>query len=183
MIDVRFCFHGPFHVLTGLPGDGRDGVIDPNDPLPRSHLKGLMRNEAGRLGLPERWVREVYGWARQPCPWAWSTPELDDVDTVDRHRVHMDPATGTALERGLLLNEEVWARRASFAIEPLVHLAEDRRVDHELVLMASAMSLTSVGADRNRGFGWISVEVLRSTGPGLSDSEITRLDSLCGEVA
>ena len=55
-------FHGPFRVGTGHGREGVDAAIDPDDPLPASHLKGLMRASARKLLLPaDSLLDEVFG--------------------------------------------------------------------------------------------------------------------------
>ena len=42
-------FHGPFRIATGAAADGLDDTFDPDNPLPASSLKGLMRAHAKNL--------------------------------------------------------------------------------------------------------------------------------------
>ena len=43
MITFTVTIHGPFHISAGESGDGADNVVDRDNPLPASSLKGLMR--------------------------------------------------------------------------------------------------------------------------------------------
>jgi len=166
--DVRF--HGPFRVATGLAGRGSDVTVDPRNPLPAPSLKGLMRAAAKQI-LPrqERLRNEVFGTARTPSPWSWSSAVFLESTTRRRARVAIDEATGTAVPEALQFAEEVWAETATFSIDQQVHLGDEQRRQHELVLLASAHAVHSLGGNRRRGLGWVGI---RGTDPILDGGRL-----------
>ena len=72
-----------------------------------------------------------------------------------RTRLAMNPETGTALKRGLVFSEELWADGATFEVTPLLRLPDADRERHELVLLASASATgtTVLGATGGEGSG------------------------------
>ncbi|MCW2914725.1 MAG: hypothetical protein JWN52_2793 [Actinomycetia bacterium] len=180
---VTITFHGPFRVATGSARAGLDITIDPDDLLPASSLKGVMRAAARQL-LPGRpgLVDEVFGGkprvqARaQSSPWHWTGAEFGEEPPITtRARVSIDHATGTARRNHLLFGEEVWADTATFEITRRVPLAlQDQRV-HQVVLAASAAAVHALGADRRRGLGWVT---LSPAEPGIDDQLLAELETL-----
>lgn len=151
-------FHGPFQVLTGGAREGFDATVDPEHLLPATSLKGLMRASATRLLRAGALVEEVFGTPRQPCPWAWSDAVFAAPPVVrPRTRIRVDPVSGAAASGALLVGEEVWATQAEFEVALVGGLPPERRDRHALVLRAAARSLTSLGASRRRGQGWVTV--------------------------
>ncbi|MGH4021619.1 MAG: RAMP superfamily CRISPR-associated protein [Pseudonocardiaceae bacterium] len=58
---------------------------------------------------------------------------------------------------GLFSAEYRWPRTARFDIQRFTALTDEDRERHELLLWAAALSVHSIGADRNRGYGWVDV--------------------------
>ncbi len=86
-------FHAPFHVGSGVASRGLDRVIDRENPLPATGLKGVMRAAAAEtLDLPTGLVTEVFGGpGGAACPWWWSDarfiPQETSIDRLARIRV------------------------------------------------------------------------------------------------
>lgn len=165
MLEVTVTFHGPFHIGTGSPGAGLDATVDRQVPLPATSLKGVMRAAAlHELHLAPSLVGEVFGddadthqHQRRPSPWVWADADVVAA-VIDRHaRVHLDER-GKAQRGFLVIGEQVWATRATFAIELRERLDPDVERRHQLVLRASARAVTAIGAGRHRGQGWVSLE-------------------------
>lgn len=155
-------FHGPVRVGRGRAGIGVDDTVDPDVIVPGSSLKGLMRAEASIL-LGSRkadLVGEIFGKERQASPWHWNDIRAASVaDDLVRSgaRIRVDNTTGTTVDGGLFSAEYRWPRTARFDIQRFTALTGKDRERHELVLWAAALSVHSVGADRNRGYGWVDV--------------------------
>lgn len=175
---MRFeiAFHGPFRVSTGLAGRGADVTVDMANPVPASSLKGVMR-AAARNVLPRQEVlcQEVFGTARSPSPWAWSSASFVQSTRQRRARAAIDPVTGTAVDGALLFAEEVWSDRATFSIDPIRYLREETRRRHELVLLASAHAVHALGSDRRRGLGWVGLTGIEPVLDESALSEVIRL--------
>lgn len=150
-------FHGPFRVGAGAAIDGFDAPIDRDDPLPASSLKGLMRAEAcDRLGLPDTVVNEVFGWKGRESPWAWEDGVPADPIITPMTKIKVGPRGKVA--RGFVrFGEQMWANTATFVVEPRLSLDAERLARHRAVLVAAAHSVTSLGASRTRGEGWVSI--------------------------
>lgn len=150
-------FHGPFRVATGLTRRGLDITVDEANPLPASSLKGLMRNTATQLLGPDHsLLAEVFGQEGNGSPWSWSSAEFatDPVPSI-RARVAIGEH-GTVEPEALLRGEHLWASTATFTVD-LLHAGPANLADHQLVLNAAAASVGSLGSDRNRGFGWVTI--------------------------
>lgn len=168
MIDFTITFHGPFHVATGVPSAGIDSPTETSVPLPATSLKGLMRAEArDRLGIDDAYVDAIFGRStedRNGSPrrstsavWAWTDATVDSPKVTPYARIKVDEHGLT--ERGFLrFGTEVWALTATFHVEPLVALEPEVRDRHRLVLRAAARSVSSLGGDRRRGSGWVSIQ-------------------------
>lgn len=154
-------FHGPVRVGRGRAGVGVDDTVDPDVIVPGSSLKGLMRAEASiLLGSREAdLVGEVFGTARQPSPWHWNDIRADCTlgDPRSVARIRVDSVAGTAVNGGLFSAEYRWPRTAQFAVQRFTALTDEDSERHEVLLWAAALSVHSVGADRNRGYGWVDV--------------------------
>lgn len=175
MIALRINFHGPFRIASGDAAPGVDSAVDPRSLVPESSLKGVMRAAAATLGFPQHVVDEVFGTASQPSPWAWgpvSFPEEPVVST--RTRIRVDGDTGTVAAGALVMAHEVWVPSALFDLFPTSYLEEETRQRHSAVLVTAARSVRSLGASRNRGMGWVSLDVL-SGGEGVSPSKVLEL--------
>lgn len=177
---MRFsiAFHGPFRVGTGSAGGGLDDVIDRSDPLPATSLKGLMRAAAIDLLGAGGLVDEVFGTPSAPSPWSWSGARLEGVTIRRRARVSLDPNTGTAREGALVFVEEVWAERGTFSVDRREPVPPDRISLHELVLACAGQTVTSLGGDRRRGWGWVTIEA----DPPVTPEHVTRLAALREEA-
>lgn len=152
-------FHGPVRIGRGRAGVGVDDTVDPDVIVPGSSLKGLMRAEASLL-LGSRkadLVGAVFGQERQASPWHWNDIRAGDDLVRSGARIRVDSKTGTAVDGGLFSAEYRWPRTARFDIQRFAALTEKDRERHELILWAAALSVHSVGADRNRGYGWVDV--------------------------
>lgn len=159
-------FHGGFRVATGYASGPVDNTADPDDPLPGSALKGLMRAAArlmlpagsGAGPLPERdhlLVRQVFGTGRSPSPWNWGDAVPGKPVTVAT-RAHVRVGeTGSAKHDMLRFGQEVWLRTATFDIVQHAHVPDVAA--HERLLACAAQAVTSVGGDRRRGLGWVSI--------------------------
>jgi CRISPR/Cas system CSM-associated protein Csm3 (group 7 of RAMP superfamily) len=149
-------FHGPVRVGRGRAAPGVDDTVDPDVLVPGSSLKGLMRAEAVLLfGDPEL-VGDVFGAADRPSPWHWDDVRTDD-DVRFGTRIRIDPESGTAADGGLFTAQFRWPDAGRFVVRRFAPLRERDVERHETVLWAAALSVHSIGADRNRGFGWVDV--------------------------
>lgn len=161
MLRFTIRFRGPFAVTSGHTSDGIDARVDPLELLPASSIKGLMRAEAQHeLGVPPGLVGDVFGSPGRRsagAPWAWSDALFAQQPIVERLARIKIEGEGRADEGSLLMAESVWAREASFQITRMAALSEDATRRHSLVLRAAARSVTSLGAARRRGLGWVSI--------------------------
>lgn len=160
MIIFTIAFHRAFHVGAGETSDGVDRRVDPDNLLPATSLKGLLRAALiERLGIPESRVREIFGAAgRQPATWRWTDATgFVDAAIQPTTRVSIDDATGTASDQLLMFGEEVDAQTATFIVEPAVMLEPDRERDDELLLWAAALAVSALGGGRRRGSGWVTI--------------------------
>ncbi len=161
-------FHGPFRVGTGRGRDGVDAAIDLDDPLPASHLKGLMRASARTL-LPraDPLLDQVFGAERDRgnSPWAWDSAhpaggswyDLTPQRTV---RISIDDNSGTAIPDCLLVGDQLWpdvGLRATFTVTRAGFVPPAERPQHEALLRIAARATTALGAQRRRGLGWITI--------------------------
>ncbi len=155
-------FHGPVRVGRGRAGIGVDDTVDPDVIVPGSSLKGLMRAEAAVLlrGHAADLLGQVFGAAKQPSPWHWSDIRADSTtDDLVRSgaRIRVDSAAGTAVDGGLFSAEYRWPRTARFDVQRFTALTDEDNRRHEVLLWTAALSVHSIGADRNRGYGWVDV--------------------------
>lgn len=168
MTTFTITFHGPFHVGTGVPQRGLDATVDADCPLPASSLKGLMRAAAEHvLGVSTAITAEVFGdpapepgapahQTRRQSPWSWTDARFDGVEISRHSRIRVDDA-GRVGRGFLMLGQQVWAKQAKYDVEPFLLLDPATEARHVLVLRAAARAVTSVGAGRHRGHGWVSV--------------------------
>lgn len=160
-LHFEISFFGPFRVASGSAARGADVSVDSSDPLPATSLKGLMRDAAiTRLGLEQSLVDKVFGSTAEPSPWSWTSGEVETVLRT-RTRVRIDPEIGVVETGGLVVGEELWSRSTgSFHVVQRLRIAMVDGLsvdDHTSVLQASAAAVHSMGADRQRGFGWIAI--------------------------
>lgn len=160
-LSFELTFHGPVRVGRGRAGVGVDDTVDPDVIVPGSSLKGLMRAEAvALLGGQTTLVNEVFGAAKQPSPWHWN--DIRATGTADDEvragaRIRVDSAAGTAVDGGLFSAQYRWPRSARFDVQRFTALTDEDRERHEVLLWAAALSVHSIGADRNRGYGWVDI--------------------------
>jgi CRISPR/Cas system CSM-associated protein Csm3 (group 7 of RAMP superfamily) len=103
-----------------------------------------------------------------PSPWAWSDMEFPDGEPneTSRSRIRINKVTGVVTDGALVLSKEYHIQgihKGSFSIErvgpvprlcPPVSICEEK---HLAILEATARAMTSLGGDRRRGLGWITV--------------------------
>lgn len=157
-------FLTPFAISSGRAADGLDHTIDHDTPLPSSSVKGLLRAHALHwLGVKKTLVSEVFGTSGRGSDWIFSDVTVHRIDAQPLNygveatlwnRVHVDEH-GRAEERALVTGEQCWAESGEFTI------AWDGRGDppkrHALVLRAAARDVVSIGLNRRRGFGWVTI--------------------------
>jgi CRISPR/Cas system CSM-associated protein Csm3 (group 7 of RAMP superfamily) len=161
MTDVTFSiiFHGPFHVLSGYAGTGSlDLTVDERNPLPGSSIKGVMRATASLVPGLAGAVDEVFGTPARPSLWHWGDAEFD-AEPLRRTRSRIAIGDDGIVADGALVSfEEVWAESATLTIEQQMHEPDPARIGREADYLATvARFVRSVGADRNRGFGWVEM--------------------------
>jgi CRISPR/Cas system CSM-associated protein Csm3 (group 7 of RAMP superfamily) len=157
-MNVTIRFHGPFRISTGAAAPGVDAAVDPDAFLPESSLKGVMRAAAVTIGVRRELIDAVFGTPKAASPWAWLPVRFDTSPVISRRaRVPIDPATGIAVENGLLLAQEAWATSASFEIVNHAVLDAASMKTHCDVLAVAARGVRSIGANRNRGLGWVTL--------------------------
>ncbi|GAA4415677.1 hypothetical protein GCM10023148_12200 [Actinokineospora soli] len=162
MSGLRFqiVFHTPFRVSTGAAHAGIDAVIDRDDPLPATSLKGLMRATATALLGDAPIIAAVFGSPATPTPWRWSaaTPDSDGWHTPKpAARVTIDPDTHTARPDMLGTAEQTGATSATFTVTPRHPLPTDTLDLHRLVLAVAGQATRSLGGNRRRGLGWVAI--------------------------
>lgn len=150
-------FRGPFAVATGTANEGLSLTVDEANSLPASSIKGLMAGQAEHvLGVPLHWCEHVFGSSRIPCPWAWSDADFAVAPTPARSvRIAVDDA-GAARGDMLRFGRALWADTATFRIEQIGELVGDIEV-HRHILRAAARSVSSLGGERRRGSGWVTI--------------------------
>jgi hypothetical protein len=160
---IRFevTFHSPFRVSTGHARAGLDAAVDMDNPLPKTSLKGVMRATAKQL-LSEHAgiIDEVFGSARNECPWRWSDAKPDESgwdSAKAAARLRIAPETHTAMPDMLGISEQTGAARASFTITQRGKLSPEKLAEHRAVLAIAGRATRSLGADRRRGLGWVTI--------------------------
>ena len=155
----RIFFHGPFHIFTGEGANGIDHVIDRGHLVEASGLKGVMRHQARVvLGFNPGWIDEVYGSRSTPCPWHFGSPVYESPPEIQvRHRIAIDDVYDVTKTGALVTEELCWAETADFEIVPMRNLETFRLRRDKTVLLSAAQSVTSIGASRNRGYGWVTI--------------------------
>lgn len=160
-------FHGPFRVSTGDAGEGTNDTIDVRNALPSTSLKGRMRATAAQLlGEHADIVQQVFGSNRYESPWRWrnAVPEGGSwQEPKAAARVRIDPERHAADPDMLGISQQTGARTATFTISLRGRLAPDALLTHKRVLAISAQATRSLGANRRRGLGWISITCTNHT--------------------
>lgn len=167
MITFDMDFFGPFHVSTGVPSEGMDSPIDLTCPLPSTTLKGLMRAEAvERLGIKGRLVDEIFGRATtsstgdlqrsSPGAWQWSDATFARLTATPYARIAVDEH-GLTRQGFLAFGMHAWASGGTFTVEPKWLLDARTVAQHSVILRACAASVSTLGGDRRRGSGWVSI--------------------------
>lgn len=156
-------FHSPFRVGAAYSRDGVAAALDPLDPLPADHLKGVMRAAAAQLLANPRHpaILEVFGSPRAPSPWSWShaTPS-GGWTTSRRHRVRIDEQHHSAVKDQLVLGEQAWAPAARFTVTRVGMIALDAglpEASQVALLRCAAAGVHGLGAWRRRGLGWVGI--------------------------
>ena len=164
VLSFTVTFHSPFRVGAAYAGDGVAAALDPDDPLPADHLKGVMRAAAGQL-LADRdhpAILEVFGSPRAPSPWSWSHAIPASANTwaiSRRHRVKIDEDNHSAIKDHLVHAEQAWAPAARFTISRVGMLAPGGLSEpaHVSLLRCAAAGVHGLGAWRRRGLGWVGI--------------------------
>lgn len=166
-ITLTITFNTAFRIATGRAGEGADDVIDPDNPLPASSLKGVLRDAARQLFPPkltgdDEWrdhplVNEVFGWrGSQQSPWHFSDGEIDNPRYKSRVRIAV--GENRKVEPGaMFVGEELYASTASATITRVRPLSDERTELHAALLHVASRLVDGIGADRRRGLGWVSV--------------------------
>ncbi|MEI2776357.1 MAG: hypothetical protein V9G19_10385 [Tetrasphaera sp.] len=159
--EFQVTFHSRFRVGGPYGIDGVDLSVDPQNPLPADHLKGVMRAAADSLAgsgfVPASLVEDVFGTVRNPCPWTWLSAEADDgaYDVTNRNRVCIHAATHAAAKDMLVTGAQAWTATATFAVRQLDPVDEVER--HLAILRLSARHTHHIGSWRRRGLGWVTI--------------------------
>ncbi|MGW9307762.1 RAMP superfamily CRISPR-associated protein [Saccharomonospora azurea] len=159
-LEFEVRFHTPFRVSTGHARPGLDAGVDAHRPLPSSSLKGVMRATALRLLEPHtRVVHEVFGSSSIECPWLWhdAVPDNGWHQTRPAARVAVDSHTHAAKPDMLAVTEQIGAETARFTIAQRHPLDKATLQTHRLVLAVAGQATRSLGADRRRGLGWVTI--------------------------
>lgn len=159
-LEFQVRFHTPFRVSTGHARPGFDAGVDAGRPLPSSSLKGVMRATALRLLEPNNEVvYEVFGSPRTECPWLWhdAVPDNGWHQARPAARIAVDSHTHAAKPDLFAVTEQIGAETARFTIAQRHPLDEATLRTHSLVLAVAGQATRSLGADRRRGLGWVTV--------------------------
>lgn len=165
-IQLTIHFNTPFRVGTGSAGGGIDDVVDRENPLPATHLKGLMR-AAARSVLPGRpdgdkyldqpLTDAVFGTPRHPSPWHWGDAHLSAQPRIEpRVRIKLN-AQRIAEPGSLFVGEEMAVAAATATIWLRGSVPSDQLPRHVALLDLSARLVESIGSSRRRGLGWVTV--------------------------
>lgn len=146
-------FLGPFAVSTGVASDGLDTTIDHDNPLPASAIKGLLKHQLEQVfGADKRLLDRIFH-ANNDLRWVFDDAKVD-VSVGSWTRVKVDD-DGRAEERQLMMGEQAFADKATFAVEWVG--PGKAPADEVLALRAAARAVTSLGSHRRRGLGWVSI--------------------------
>ena len=155
VITFTVTFHEPFAVSSGNSDDGLDVTVDSANPLPGSVMKGLLRAHARDwLGMGPAQVDSIFGSRTQQSPWVFNDVLLTAKVSL-WNRVEVDP-DGRSQERSLVVGQQNWADCGTFSCEWLG--GGQAPAAHVLILRAAARDVVSLGTNRRRGLGWVSIE-------------------------
>lgn len=168
-IQLDITFNQPFRVATGHGHGDVDDVINRENPLPSTSLKGVIR-DAARLLLPgtgqgkdyrdHQLVEEVFGGpGHHDVIWHFSDPSfsaITDDSYRTRTRVSIDEHR-RARPGALYVGEELHTERATAEINQVGILGEERKAVHVALLHVAARLVDGLGADRRRGLGWVTI--------------------------
>lgn len=186
-IEFSVAIHSGFRVGAAYGRDGVDLAVDVEDPLPATHLKGIMRASAVELvtllDVAPELFDVVFGSVAMPSSWSWSgaRPRAGAEWTVStRHRVEIDPVAGAARKDHLVRAHRVDTRAATFAVHRL-HGDSDGTFGglaaEEALLRVSARYTHHLGAWRRRGWGWVDIRP-EPDDDSLLDADLDLLESL-----
>ncbi|MFC7343248.1 RAMP superfamily CRISPR-associated protein [Saccharopolyspora griseoalba] len=166
-LEFSITFHSPFRVSTGHAAPGLDTGVDGANPLPASSLKGVMRATASQLLGEVRLVDEVFGSPEQESPWLWRDAVGNWDQPKPATRVSLDAETHAAAKDMLVVQEQIGTDSARFTITQRHRLDEQDFAKHRLVLAVAGQATRSLGGNRRRGLGWVTIT---SESPKLDDS-------------
>lgn len=158
MNPLRFAitFHEPFAISTGTPDEGLDVTVDMDNAFPGSVVKGLLRGHAEHwLGISSPELDRIFGSGAKGCQWVFEDAKLTRATRSIWNRIEVDD-DGRSEDGSIVTGQQVWATGGTFECEWLG--AGDPPAADVLVLRAAARDIVSVGSNRRRGFGWVSVE-------------------------
>lgn len=165
-IRLEICFNAAFRISQGHGQGEASDMIDEENPLPATSLKGVMR-DAARMVLPGKrqgdkyadhhLVDAVFGKRGSSSPWNFSDGELGDTGAPRvRARVAIDERR-RARAGALFFAEELHADRATAMISLTRPLPPGELEKHVALLHVAARLVDGMGAGRRRGLGWVSI--------------------------
>lgn len=178
-------FHSPIRVGATYARDGVAAALDPADPLPADHLKGVMRAAAAQLlaNPLHAAILEVFGSPRAPSPWSWShAAPTGDWAITRRHRVKIDEDRHAAVKDHLVLGEQAWTPTARFTITRAGVIPADAGLPETTqvaLLRCAAAGVHGLGGWRRRGLGWVGITP--EAGPVTTD-DITVIRALAEQA-
>ena len=148
-LDIRF--NTAFRISQGYGQGEVDDVIDEENPLPATSLKGVMR-DAARMVLPGKrqgdkyvdhhLVDAVFGKrGSNSSPWNFSDGKLGHT---------YDPRERIRVRSRVAIDERRRARDGAL-------LFAEELEKHVALLHVAARLVDGIGADRRRGLGWVSI--------------------------
>lgn len=166
-VTLTITFNTAFRIATGRAGEGGDQIIDRENPLPASSLKGVLRDAARQL-LPasptadDKWqdhplVTEVFGGrGSRQSPWHFSDAEISAPRYKSRVRIRV--GENRKVEPGaMFVGEELYAPSATATITKVRPLCAEATTLHAALLHVASRLVDGIGADRRRGLGWVSI--------------------------
>lgn len=168
-IELGITFNQPFRVATGHGQGDVDDVINRENPLPSTSLKGVIR-DAARLLLPgsgrgkeyrdHHLVEEVFGGpGHHDVIWHFSDASLTAVTDESyraRTRVSIDEHR-RARPGALYAAEELHVMSATAEIRQIGLVPPERKPLHLALLHVAARLVDGVGSDKRRGLGWVTI--------------------------